>query len=71
MISVLGSQCPTSRKIYEDTNEQIEKQCKLAHLFIAKVTPVSIITPKVLASFFIYFSTNLSNDSFELPFPMW
>ena len=38
---------------------------------MAIVTPICCIIPKVFFDFYIYFSTNVGNEAFELPLPTW
>lgn len=57
--------------IYEQAAHQIEKWSKIGYFIIAKVTPVCCILPKAMANYFVYFSTTVGNDAFELPLPMW
>lgn len=56
-----------SKEIYNKTDEFIEKSSKLGYFLMAKATPIFWISPKVIISYFIYFTTNSGNDSFTLP----
>lgn len=41
-------------------------------LFVIKYgVLICFLLPKALFSYFIYFTTDLGNDAFELPLPMW
>lgn len=57
--------------IYEKTNKTAEKLCKIIYFICAKVSIPGSVLPKALACFFIYFTTDLGNEAFELPMPLW
>lgn len=40
-------------------------------LVIAKVTPIIWVCPKCIACVYFYITTDLGDDAFELPLPMW
>lgn len=62
---------PALKSSYIENNQQIEKWSEIIYLIVAKMTPIAFILPKFIVSIFIYFTTNLENDAFELPLPMW
>ena len=67
----LGSQNPASKTIYVKVIHLIDKLSRFANLCILKVTLPCLILPRYVASFYIYFTTDVGNDAFELPLTMW
>lgn len=57
--------------IYAKTHQLIEKLCEILYIVIAQATPAIWIVPKCFGSLFFYLTTDLGNDAFELPLPMW
>lgn len=56
---------------YVQINLQVEKWTKIIHfVFLALVIPSTFFS-KLFFCFYLYFSTDLGTDSFELPFPFW
>lgn len=54
-----------------ETSQLIEKWSEIIYVMVAQVTPISSMAIKLIAIFYIYFTTDLKNDSFQLPFPTW
>lgn len=69
--NVPGQQCPGSKAIYDEIDQQIEKWSEIIRLAAGKGTPICLILPKSLLSFFLYFATDSGSESFLLPLPMW
>lgn len=57
--------------MYEKTNRQIEKSTEIITFVLVKLLPGFWISMKVIVSYFMYFTTDLRNDAFELPIEMW
>ena len=57
--------------MYKKTNQLVEKWCKIAYLIIVKMVGPSCVLPKAMVCFFMYFTTDLGSDAFELPIPAW
>lgn len=55
------------KAVCNKTDQQIEKLSKIGYSVMAKLTPWIWIWPKVITSYFIYFTTDLDSDSFILP----
>lgn len=62
---------PTSREIYEKINKKVEKWTEVLYFGLFKVTVPAALLPNCLWSFYIYFSTDLGRDAFNVPFPIW
>lgn len=62
---------PKWKARHEKTNEFIEKCIKITVRVVKYVLIPCFILPKVIISIFAYFMTDLGNDAFDLPFPMW
>lgn len=67
----IGFKSSTSKATLSNTNKFVEKYSKIGMLFIKFVFTLGYISPKVIISFFIYFTTDAGNDAFNLPLPMW
>lgn len=65
----LGLVHPTSKRIYTKPDQQLEKLNGILQLVIVKVIPFSVVIPKYLTCFLMYFITDLGNDAFEIPLP--
>lgn len=70
-LCIAGSINHLSKINYEEINQKIEKWCKIIDLVTVKVSPFTVVIPKLIISFSKYFATELGNDAFELPNPMW
>lgn len=68
---ILGIINPASMEIHIKTNQLVEKLTEILFLFITRVSVPGFVLPKVFASFFVYFTTDVGNDAFDLPLPMW
>lgn len=60
-----------SKRIFVEAIEQIEKWSKIITFLSRKVIPLCGILTGVMPSFFFYFVTDLGDESFGLPVPMW
>lgn len=60
-----------SKAIYNKTDRQVERGTEIGYFVMAELTPKIWIWPKVMISFFIYFSTSLGHEAFALPHLMW
>lgn len=69
--NVPGQKCPGSKVIYDENKQLIEKWSEIIRLAAGKGTPICLILPKSLLSFFLYFATDSGRKSFFLPLPMW
>lgn len=67
----IGSENPTNRAMYMETNRIARKWSEIAFDSLVIVSPICLNVPKVLVVYWIYFTSALGNDAFELPFPMW
>lgn len=52
-------------------NRLVEKMSKAIHFAVIKLGVPAFILPKAIFSYFIYFTTDIGNEAFVLPFPMW
>lgn len=67
----LGIIIPTSNAIYEETNRLVEKSTKNGFFILKYVIAPIFVLPKAIVCFSIYFTTDLGNNAFELPVPIW
>lgn len=68
---IAGLLNPTPKIKYDEINHKIEKWCKIIDLVTIKISPPTVFLPKLIIGFFNYFTTDLQNDAFKLPNPMW
>lgn len=61
----------TSKAIYYESNQLVEKLCRVLFFLFVNVFAPGLMLPKVVLSFFLYFNTDSRADAFDLPFPMW
>lgn len=66
-----GQTNPTSKRIYDETNEKIEKFTKTIYFVYIRLTIPGVVLPTAIISYFNYFTTDMGNDAFRLPFPDW
>lgn len=66
-----GLVSPVSRAIYEKYNQQVEKYGDALVIFMRRVSIPCFICPKFIVSFATYFTTDLGNDAFQLPYHLW
>lgn len=53
-------------------NDQNAQQwIEILNIALVKATPICVMFPQFIISFYVYFTTNLGNDAFEMPFPVW
>lgn len=57
--------------MYEKYNDLIEKLSKLFYLALMYIGGPVFILPKVILSYFHYYTTDSGRDAFELPLEMW
>ena len=70
MKNLLGMIYPASTPIYIETDKLVEKLNAIMYFLITRVSAPSFVLPKFFASYFVYFTTDMGNDAFELPLPM-
>lgn len=68
---VLGLKYPKSKALYEKTNRQVELISKIIQFVVLYVSPPVLVLPNAIICLFMYFTTDLGNDAFNLPFPTW
>lgn len=68
---ISGIKHPASKVIYVKIVDLVEKWDRFIQFALLKVTVPSFVLPKYIFCFYMYFSTNMGNDAFELPLPLW
>lgn len=71
MINILGLEYPISKFIYENANRITEKVTKIINLALIKIICPGLIISQVLITFYVYLTTNLDNNAFNLAVPIW
>lgn len=57
--------------MYEKTNELVEKYSRIGIFVMKHVMIPSIVFPIAMISMSVYFTTDLKDEAFKLPFPAW
>ena len=68
---ISGLRDPKSKKMYEEAHEAIEEWSKIVYFVTLVLSPISLVSPNAILSFYTYFTTDLGNDAFGLIVPMW
>lgn len=55
----------------DKTNRLVEKWSKIIDFALMKVCVPSAVLPKVVVSYFTYFTTDAGSEAFDLPIPSW
>lgn len=66
-----GSQNPASKEIYVEIITLIEKLNRFIHFVMVNLTLPCLLFPKYTVCYYTYFTTDIGNDAFELPLPVW
>lgn len=70
-IFFLGLENSELKKLYIKTGRIIELMSKAILLVFMYIIPPMFVLPNSILSFYAFFTTDLGNDAFEMPFPMW
>lgn len=62
---------PESNQTYVKLNENIEKSTRIFYIFMVQVTFIAIVVPQFITSFYLYLTTDLGTEAFNLPLPIW
>lgn len=65
-----GMQFPDSKRIFDEAVEQVEKWSKIM-TFATQMAPLCGVLSRAAPSFFFYSTTDMGNEAFALPVPMW
>lgn len=53
------------------TKESVQKLCEFVFLSVVIVPVIFCTMPLFFYAYYVYFTTDLGEDAFELPIPMW
>lgn len=67
IISILGS-TPITKSLYSAANRNVERVSKIGAIFLYVIMVPFYIIPAIIQSYFTYFTTDLGELSFQLPF---
>lgn len=62
---------PASETIHNGMDEKLQKWFRLLSIVMVGISPIGVTIPIFGASLFAYYFTELGNDAFLLPFPIW
>lgn len=71
MTLFLGSKNPTSKCQFGRTAQKIEKATEIVEFVFLKIIVPCLTLPRLISSFLVYLITDLGNDAFVLPIPIW
>lgn len=60
-----------SQALYIETGQRTQKWMKAVHFICVIMGPALYALPPLIASYFIYFTTDMGDEAFKLPTPMW
>lgn len=66
-----GLKSPTSKSIYMEANIFVEKWSSIIYVLFTKASVPIMILPLLILSYFLYFTTDLGRNAFQLPFVIW
>lgn len=66
-----GAENPKSTKMYENNVHLVEKVSEIIYFIAINIGVPGFLLPKLIVSYFVYFTTDSGRDAFELPFDMW
>lgn len=66
-----SSKHQASKALFEKTCQEVEKWSEIIFFMMMRLSLPCIMLPVCIGSFFVYFTTNLGNESFILAIPMW
>lgn len=66
-----GLKTPKSKEICEETHQLVEKYTELGLFSMTHVIPPCFLFPRVIVSYYKYFTTDSGNDAFDLPVTIW
>lgn len=62
---------PSSRVIFQKSVQNVEKWSDCLNFALLNVTALLTMWPTFIYSYFIYFSTDMQEEAFILPFYIW
>lgn len=60
-----------SKASCKETIKRVEKMTEFSSILIIYITGIPLTVPKPFFSYFLYFTTDLGNDAFELVCSAW
>ena len=66
-----GMENPQSKQTYVKLNENIEKWTGVFYFFMVQLSVPAVTMPQFIISFYLYFTTDLGAEAFNLPFVIW
>lgn len=67
----IGLKYPRSKAIYEEINKLTDLISKFMQFFMVDVSVSMYVLPISIYSLYMYFTTDLGPDAFQLSFPTW
>lgn len=69
-VQITGLINPICKKMYEETDRRVDKYCRYLYT-LTKLSWFFIVVPFPFISYALYFTTDLEEESFFLPFTVW
>lgn len=57
--------------MYKETKRFVEKVSTISFTLLVQLSPICFVFPKAIFCFWVYLTSDLGNDAFDLPFVMW
>lgn len=71
IVNFIGIVNAISKTIYVGTDKKLQFLNKIIGIGIIKITPIGVTLPMCVVSIFKYFTTDLGDEAFDLPFHQW
>lgn len=71
MLFIVGLAHPTSKPIYNQTDQKIEKYIEILKTLLLILTPIGVLIPLFIVGCISFFTTQMGDDAFVSPFPSW
>lgn len=66
-----GSKYPATKAMFQKKDQQIEKWTKIIFFVVMRIGVQCTMLPTCIGSFILYLTTDLGQNAFVLPIPMW
>lgn len=68
---ITGLNNPNSKKLYNTVSENLEKWSRIIDLAVAKLSPIFMVLPGLIATVYAYFTGNLNEENIRMGLSFW
>lgn len=68
---ITGLNNPKSNNLYDTVSKNLEKWSRIIDLAIAKLSPIFIVLPGLIATVYAYFTGNLNEENIRMGLSFW